>query len=135
MAEGLEGLLERVFGKKSHRDYKRLLPLLERVKEVRVQYRELSDDQLRGMTDTFRQRLRDGETTDDLLPEAFGVVWEACRRLKERSATWPVWNREQTWDMVPYDVQIIGAIVLHQGKIAEMATGGLFGSLRAVFGR
>ncbi len=123
MATGLQGLLEKVFGRKSHRDYLKLRPLLDEVKAVRDRYRELDDDALRGMRDEFRGRLEKGETLDDIMPEAFGVVWEGCRRLAERKAAWAVWGSEQTWDMVPYDVQIIGAIVLHQGKIAEMATG------------
>ncbi len=123
MAPGLAGLIEKVFGRKSHRDYKKLLPLLERVKACRDGYRELDDDALRGLTEDFRARLRAGETVDDLLPEAYAAVWEACRRQAQRRAAWPVWGREMVWDMVPYDVQIIGAMVLHQGKIAEMATG------------
>jgi preprotein translocase subunit SecA len=93
------------------------------VKAVRGQYGALDDQALRAKTDEFKARIVAGETTDDLLPEAYGVVWEACRRLTERKAAWPVWERELIWDMVPYDVQIVGAIVLHQGKIAEMATG------------
>ncbi len=120
---GLQELLEKIFGKKSHRDYLKLKPILDQVKEVREGYRTLSDEELRAKRDEFKARLTQGETTDDLLPEAFGVVWEACRRLAERRAAWPVWGHEQAWDMVPYDVQIIGAVVLHQGKIAEMATG------------
>jgi preprotein translocase subunit SecA len=123
MAGGLTEFLEKIFGKKSHRDYKKLRPLMERVKEVRERYRDLDDDALRAMRDEFRRRHEAGESLDDLLPEAFGVVWEACRRLAERKASWPVWRQEAVWDMVPYDVQIIGAIALHQGKIAEMATG------------
>jgi preprotein translocase subunit SecA len=122
MAKGLAGLIERLFGKQ-HKDIARIRPLLEEVKETRQQYETLSDDELRAKRDEFRQRYADGETLDAMLPEAFGVVWEACRRLTERKASWPVWGQEQTWAMVPYDVQIIGAIVLHQGKIAEMATG------------
>ena len=122
MAKGLLGVLERVFGKK-HRDIVRLQPLLEQVKAVRGEYEALSDEELRVKRQEFKQRIRDGETPDGLLPEAFGVVWEGCRRLKERGTSWPVWGQETAWNMVPFDVQIIGAIVLHQGKIAEMATG------------
>ncbi len=120
---GLMQFLEKIFGGKTARDYKKMRPVMETVKEVRGQYADLDDESLRGMTDKFRERLAGEETVDDLLPEAFGVVWEACRRLAERKASWPVWEQEQAWDMVPYDVQIIGGIALHQGKIAEMATG------------
>ncbi len=122
MANGLLGFFERLFSKRQ-RDYARLRPILEQVKAVRDQYASLTDDELRAKRDEFKQRHRDGESLDQLLPEAYGVVWEACRRLTERKASWPVWGQEQIWAMVPYDVQIIGAIVLHQGKIAEMATG------------
>ena len=122
MATGLLGILERFFGKK-HRDIVRLRPLVERIKEVRSSFADLNDEELRRKRDEFKQRFKDGETLDDLLPEAYGVVWEGCRRLTERKASWPVWGQDTTWNMVPYDVQLIGAIVLHQGKIAEMATG------------
>ncbi|MBU1674165.1 preprotein translocase subunit SecA [bacterium] len=116
-------LLEKLFCQKSQRDFKKLRPLLDEVKAAREPLAALDDDALRAKTGEFRRRLADGETTDDLLPEAFGTVCEACRRLAERKAAWPVWERETVWDMVPYDVQIVGGIVLHQGKIAEMATG------------
>ncbi len=122
MAKGLLGMLERIFGK-THRDLARLKPIMEKVKAVRGQYESLSDEELQAKRDEFKQRYQGGETTDDLLPEAFGVVWEACRRLTERKASWPVWGTDQVWAMIPYDVQIIGAVALHQGKIAEMATG------------
>ena len=122
MAQGLIGLFERMFSKQQ-RDVARLRPILEAVTAVRGQYEVLTDDELRAKRDEFKTRHAAGESLDDLLPEAFGVVWEACRRLTERQASWPVWGQEQVWAMVPYDVQIIGAIVLHQGKIAEMATG------------
>ena len=116
-------LLEKMFGKKSQRDFSRLQPLLEEVKIAREPLAGLDDEALRAKTDEFRRRHDEGESLDDLMPEAFGTVWEACRRLSERGASWPVWERDMVWDMVPYDVQIVGAIVLHQGKIAEMATG------------
>ncbi|PID79756.1 preprotein translocase subunit SecA [bacterium DOLZORAL124_64_63] len=116
------GIIEKFFGKKN-RDLAKLQPILEQVKTVRDSFADLSDDQLRAKREEFKQRHADGESLDDLLPEAFGVVWEGCRRLTERKASWVVWGQEQVWEMIPYDVQIIGGIVLHQGKIAEMATG------------
>ena len=122
MANGLLGFIEKIFGKKN-KDMARLQPILDQVKAVRGQYESLSDDELRGKRDEFKKRYQDGESLDDLLPEAFGVVWEGCRRLTERKASWVVWNQDQVWDMIPYDVQIIGGIVLHKGRIAEMATG------------
>ena len=122
MATGLQGWFEKAFGKKN-RDAAKLRPLVERIKANRERYRELSDDELRALRTEFAERHAAGESLDDLLLEAYGVVWEGCRRLAERKATWMVWGQEAAWDMVPYDVQLMGAIVLHQGKIAEMATG------------
>ncbi|MDY0110423.1 MAG: preprotein translocase subunit SecA [Candidatus Krumholzibacteria bacterium] len=122
MATGLWAAFERLFGKKQ-RDVVRLRPLVEKIREVRGGFERLTDDELRGKRQEFKQRLAAGETVDDLLPEAFGVVWEGCRRLTERKASWTVWGQDAPWNMVPYDVQLMGAIVLHQGKIAEMATG------------
>ena len=114
-------LLTKVFGSKHEREAKRLGPLVEEINRVAATYAALSDEELRGKTDEFRARLAEGETLDDLLPEAFAVVKEACRRLVGR--TWAVVGVETRWDMVPFDVQLMGGIVLHQGKIAEMATG------------
>jgi preprotein translocase subunit SecA len=122
MASGLLGFIENVFGKKK-RDVGRLRPLVEKVRAAQAAFAELDDEALRAKRDEFRSRLEAGETLDDLLPEAFGVVCDGCRRLSERKASWLVWGHEMTWDMVPYDVQVMGGIVLHQGKIAEMATG------------
>ena len=119
----INSMMQKLFGKKSQRDFKRLQPLLDEVKRARAPFAALDDDALRAKTEEFRRRHADGESLDDLLPEAYGLVWEACRRLAERRTAWPVWDRAVPWDMVPYDVQIVGAIVLHQGKIAEMATG------------
>ena len=116
-------ILGKIFGKKSQRDLKNLYPIMEKVKEARGPYAALDDDALRAKTDEFRARVTAGETLDEIMIEAFGVAWEACRRLAERGAVWSVWDRETVWNMVPYDVQIIGGIVMHQGKIAEMATG------------
>jgi len=84
---------------------------------------DLPDEQIRGKTAEFKQRIADGESLDDLMVEAFAVVKETCRRFKEREMQWDVCGNMTLWDMVPYDVQLIGAIVLHEGKIAEMATG------------
>jgi preprotein translocase subunit SecA len=116
-------ILEKVFKKKSERDYLRLRPVLEEIKRLRAPMAEWRDERLKGQTARFKERLAQGEMLDDLLPEAYATVWETCRRLVERKADWQVFGREQAWDMVPYDVQIIGAIALHEGKIAEMATG------------
>ena len=96
-------------------------PRVDQINEYYAQYESLSDEELRGMTDTFRQRLQDGETVDDIMYEAYAVVKQACKRLVGRK--WTAAGQETTWNMVPYDVQLIGAIALHEGRIAEMATG------------
>jgi preprotein translocase subunit SecA len=114
-------LITRVLGTKHERDIKRMWPLVTQINAEFERLRDLSDDQLRAKTQEFRARLLEGETLDDLLPEAFAVVKETCRRLV--GTTWDVVGIPITWDMVPFDVQLLGAIVLHDGKIAEMATG------------
>jgi len=117
----LNKVLEKVFKSKSERDFRRMLPLVAEVNKQAEALRSLDDDGLRSKTVELRERLAAGATLDDLLPEAFGSVKETCRRLCGRS--WPVVGREITWNMVPYDVQIVGGIALHEGQISEMATG------------
>jgi preprotein translocase subunit SecA len=114
-------LLKRTIGTKNDRDIRRLRPLVARINEIEKGYQSLSDDELRSKTAEFRGRLDAGETPDDLLPEAFAAVKNVCRRLLGRR--WEVSGQEVEWDMVPFDVQLMGGIVLHQGRIAEMATG------------
>ena len=114
-------IYKKIFGTKHQREIKKLQPVVVEINKYFEEYRDLSDEELKGRTPEFRERLAAGETTDDLLPEAFAVVKETCRRLLGQK--WMVTGREVAWDMVPYDVQLIGAIALHQGKIAEMATG------------
>jgi len=114
-------ILKKIVGTKNERDIRKLRPLVERINAIEAEYQRLSDDQLRAKTEEFRRRLREGETVDDLLCEAFAAVKNACRRLC--GAQEEVSGHMLVWDMVPYDVQLMGGIVLHQGKIAEMATG------------
>ncbi len=114
-------VLEKVFGSKYERDINKIKPLVYEINQHFEELKNLSDDQLQGKTEEFRERLNNGETLDDLLPEAYAVVKETCRRFLGKS--WDVCGQMTTWDMVPYDVQLIGAVVLHQGKITEMATG------------
>jgi preprotein translocase subunit SecA len=114
-------ILKKIFGSKHDRDVKKLWPLVEQINQYFEEYNQFSDEQLRAKTAEFRERLTKDETVDDLLPEAFAAVKQACKRLVGK--TWKVVGHDTTWDMVPYDVQLIGGIVLHQGKIAEMATG------------
>ena len=102
------GVLKKLFGSANERELKRLAPLVDEINSFEPEITKLSDDQLRGKTAEFRQRLENGKELDDLLPEAFAVVREASAR---------------TLGMRPFDVQLIGGVVLHQGKIAEMKTG------------
>ncbi|MDD5557455.1 MAG: preprotein translocase subunit SecA [bacterium] len=114
-------MLRHTIGTKNDRDVRRLLPVVRRINEIEREYQSLTDEGLREKTAEFRRRLAAGETPDGIMPEAFAAVKNACRRLLGRR--WDVCGIEVEWDMVPFDVQLMGAVVLHQGKIAEMATG------------
>ena len=104
----LKGLFSKVVGDPNEREIQKLQPLVEAINALEPEMERRTDGQLRSMTDQFRRRLASGETLDQLLVEAFAVVREAAKR---------------TVDMRPFDVQLIGGIVLHQGKVAEMKTG------------
>ena len=117
----MQWVLKKIIGTKNERDVKKLRPLVARVNELEQQLQSLSEDELKAKTLEFKERLKKGQTTDDILGEAFAVVKNACRRLC--GTTIDVCGRSMQWEMIPFDVQIIGGIVLHQGKIAEMATG------------
>ncbi|MBM4155585.1 MAG: preprotein translocase subunit SecA [Lentisphaerae bacterium] len=114
-------ILKKIVGTKNERDIKRIRPLVARVNELEVAYQSLTDDQVRAKTVEFRERLAKGESLDDLLCEAFATVKSACRRMCGTAVD--VCGHPVKWEMVPFDVQLIGGITLHQGKIAEMATG------------
>ena len=101
-------ILKKIFGSKNERELKRLAPLVDAINSLEPEYRNLSDAQLLGKTTEFKERLDRGEPLDDLLPEAFAAAREASTRVL---------------GLRPFDVQLIGGIVLHQGKIAEMKTG------------
>jgi preprotein translocase subunit SecA len=118
----LENLLKAIFGSKHEREVRRVQPLVAEINRLFSEWESLSDDDLRARTADFRARLASGDDTlDDLLPEAFAAVKQACKRLCGR--TWDVCGIPLTWQIVPYDVQLIGGIMLHEGRIAEMATG------------
>ncbi|MBI1798779.1 MAG: preprotein translocase subunit SecA [Candidatus Eisenbacteria bacterium] len=114
-------LLKSLFGSKHDRDVRQLRPLVDEINRLADSLKPLPDEALREKTAELKARLTAGETLDDLLPEAFASVKEACRRLCGR--TWSVVGIDVPWDMVPYDVQLIGGMTLHEGKISEMATG------------
>ncbi|MBM3261867.1 MAG: preprotein translocase subunit SecA [candidate division Zixibacteria bacterium] len=114
-------LLGKIFGTKQDRDIKRFTPLVEEINAWADEFRTLTDEQFPEKTAEFRRRFEEGETLDDMLPEAFGLVKEVCQRKVGQK--WLVRGHEIKWNMVPYDVQLMGAIGLHEGNIAEMATG------------
>ncbi len=119
--------MNKLFVGRNKRVVNKLWPLVQKVNRQAEEYRSLSDDELKAKTPEFKQRLQNGETTDDIMVEAFAVVKDACRRLKESKD--PAENSVEVtghvlqWDMIPFDVQIMGGIVLHRGNISEMATG------------
>ena len=117
----MKGLMQIIFGDRKTRLMNRLVDEIAAVKEWAERYRELAEADFPKKTEEFVSRVREGETLDAILPEAYGLAYEACRRLVGR--TWEVVGRPTPWDMVPFDTQIAGAIVLHQGIISEMATG------------
>lgn len=117
----LTGIVKKIFGDSGSRNVRVLRPFVEEINEVYPALSSLTDGELSARTITFRRRLASGETLDDILCEAFATVRETCRRHCGRS--WKVTGHEIEWNMVPFDVQLMGAVVLHQGKIAEMATG------------
>jgi len=102
------GIFDKVFGTHSERELKMIYPIVDKIEALEPTIEKLSDEELAGKTDVFRKRLVNGETLDDLLPEAFAVAREAARRVL---------------GLRPYRVQLVGAVVLHQGRIAEMKTG------------
>ncbi|TES96441.1 preprotein translocase subunit SecA [Patescibacteria group bacterium] len=114
-------ILTKIFGDPNERELKKLWPIVEEVNKIEKSYQKLSNQELRAKTEEFKKRLKKGEKLDDLMPEAFAVIKSACRRLLGKK--WEAGGVEITWNMVPFDVQILGAIVLHQGKISEMKTG------------
>jgi len=161
--------VEKIFGSRADRDLKKLEPIVDEIKSFEDEMRDLTDDELKGRTETFKKIIRDDtaevqkqiddikeqlnksgeedtlsvdqrrelteelekldeewldileDVLDDLVPEAFAVLKETCRRFVGK--TWKVAGTDMTWNMVPYDVQMMGAVALHQGKIAEMKTG------------
>ena len=102
------GLFEKLFGTRSQRELKKIQPMVDKILALETEYKNLSEDALKRKTQEFKDRLENGETLDDILPEAFAAIREAADRVL---------------GMRPYPVQLIGGIVLHQGRIAEMKTG------------
>jgi preprotein translocase subunit SecA len=123
-------ILKKILGSKNQREVKRLRPTVQRINELDEQFKSLSDDELRAKTAAWKEELAtipelpdQWKRLDEILPEAFAVVKNAARRLTEREHTFEVCDQPMTWNMVHFDVQLIGGIVLHRSRIAEMATG------------
>ena len=101
-------LIDSIIGSYSDRQIRKILPVVKKIEALADKYREMSDEELRNTTPDLKKRLANGETLDDILPDAFAVVTEAADRVLGKR---------------PFHVQLIGGIVLHQGRIAEMKTG------------
>ena len=102
------GLISKVFGTYSDRQIKKLKPIADKIESLSDKYMAMSDEQLRSVTDELKDRLAAGETLDDILPDAFAAIREAADRVLGKR---------------PFYVQLLGGIILHQGRIAEMKTG------------
>ena len=102
------GLITKLFGTRSQRELKKIQPMVDKILSLEEEYKNLPEAALKAKTAEFKARLADGETLDDILPEAFAAIREASDRVL---------------GMRPYPVQLIGGIILHQGRIAEMKTG------------
>lgn len=115
------GFLKKIFGTAQDRQVKKYFNLVKSINDWDVRFQQLSDDQIRAKTQEFRDRIAGGESLDQILPEAFAVVKNVCRRLVGTPVH--VSGYDQNWDMVPFDVQLVGGIAMHNGTIAEMQTG------------
>ncbi len=124
----MTGLIKKIFGSRNDREVKRLLPRVREINEIEAGLQKLSDDQLRAKTAAWKEELSKIQDNAELtrrlhqiLPEAFAVVKNACRRLVGQEII--VRDHPLKWEMIPFDVQLVGGMGLHNGKIAEMATG------------
>jgi len=123
-------ILKKILGSRNQREIKRLMPAVRRINELDEQFKALSDDDLRAKTAAWKAELAaipeltdQWAKLDEILPEAFALVKNSARRLTERQHTFTVCDQPMTWNMVHFDVQLVGGMVLHRGRISEMATG------------
>ncbi len=126
-------LIEKLIGDPNQKILKKLWPIVKKINQIETEYQQsiTTDEQVQAKTAEFKDRLKQGETLDQLLPEAFALVKHACRRLNGREFelekvyenTAEGERKKYVWNMIPYDVQLLGGIILHKGKIAEMKTG------------
>jgi preprotein translocase subunit SecA len=113
--------LKKIFGSAQDRLIRKYTKIVKSINDWDEKFKSLSDEQIRAKTIEFKERLEKGEKLDDLLPEAYAVVKNACRRMCGTQVH--VSGYDQKWDMVPFDVQLIGAIAMHRGTVVEMQTG------------
>ncbi|MFH1012420.1 MAG: preprotein translocase subunit SecA, partial [Candidatus Peregrinibacteria bacterium] len=117
----LTKLINKIIGDPNEKALKKMQPLVEAINAKEEEFQRLSEEALKAKTQEFKDRVVRGEFLDDLLVEAYATVKNACRRLM--GAKYQLGKAEKTWDMIPFDCQLVGAIALHQGNIAEMKTG------------
>ncbi len=123
-------ILKKILGSKNQRELKRMAPTVRHINELEEKFQSFTDDQLRALTATWKEELsqitdleEQWKRLDEILPEAFAVVKNAARRLNDSKHSFTVCDQPMVWNMVHFDVQLVGGMVLHRGRIAEMATG------------
>src|SRR3990170_9032231 len=114
-------LITRLLGDPNEKEIRKCQKIVDKIIEIEQEYEDFDELKVKDKTQEFKDRIQNGASTNDLLPEAFALVKTACKLLLGKKFT--VRGHEMDWDMVPYDVQLVGGIVLHEGKIAEMKTG------------
>jgi preprotein translocase subunit SecA len=113
-------ILNLITGNYNQKEIDKLLPIVHKTNIIYEEYEALSDDQIKAKTPEFKDRLAKGETLDNILPEAFATVKQACKRMLGQEIE--VKGTQMARDMVPYNVQLLGGMILHKGTIAEMKT-------------
>ncbi|MBT4936844.1 preprotein translocase subunit SecA [Candidatus Peregrinibacteria bacterium] len=119
----LQKIYKKIFGDYNEKFVKQLDPILEKINTQEKKYQSLNEADFLKNTELFKKRVENGESLESILVEAFATVKNACRRLTEKKHKFQIGKKEMLWEMIPYDVQLIGGMVLHQGKISEMKTG------------
>ncbi|HMR01624.1 MAG TPA: DEAD/DEAH box helicase, partial [Candidatus Gracilibacteria bacterium] len=115
-------LINKILGDPNEKALKQIWPIVGQINNKFEEYeKSLTESDIQPKTQEFKDRIANGESLDDLLPEAYALLKFACKHLSGKK--WEVRGNELTWNMVPFDVQLVGGIILHQGKIAEMKTG------------
>lgn len=117
----IHNFINKIIGDYNAKEIKKIEPLIREINRLEESYQALSEEELKGHTRQFRERIQKGESLNSILPEAFATVKNACRRLVGKKFI--LGKEEQTWSIVPYDCQLIGGVILHRGRIAEMKTG------------